>query len=564
MKTQPPKTLPALAACLLLALACGLLPLQAGAAKLVVPEAPPPPSCQAAPYTDRADVRAFARALAEAEALNEEALLDLLADAECQQKALDAISRPAEKRLDWAEYQDIFLTPLRLQRGRAFMQERKQALQAAEAAYGVPPQIVAAIIGVETMYGRITGSYPVLDALATLAFDYPPRAAFFKKELREFLLLLGEENKPAKGLKGSYAGAMGLGQFMPSSYRAYAVDFDQDGFRDIWESPADAIGSVANYLARHGWARDELVALPVDGSALPEAVWEGGLKPSKTIKELRAQGLKGEGSLADDEKATPMALKGKAGTEHWLGLGNFYAITRYNHSRLYALAVFQLSESLKGEAEAPPPPAGRYERFGTVYEQMQSSLGYLEIGVASWYGAKFHGRHTSMGEVYDMFGMSAAHRTLPLPTVVKVTNLDNARSLTLRVNDRGPFHDDRLIDLSYAAAKALGFKQKGTAPVVVEALDHVNYPGQEVAASAPLIYLQAGAFAQRDGAEVELRRVEAALQGKAAVRILESESGAGRLYKVWVGPVQTEAESSRIALLMQAQQLAAPVRVLVD
>ena len=206
---------------------------------------------------------------------------------------------------------------------------------------------------------------------------------------------------------------------------------------------------------------------------------------------------------------------------------------------------------------------GQYEVFGEVYQILDSSLGYVEIGVASWYGTKFHGRLTANGETYDMYAMTAAHKSLPLSTTVRVTNLDNGRKITLRVNDRGPFHDNRLIDLSYSAARALGFADKGTAPVVVEALDAENHP-QEVAArqtsSEPSIpqvsyYLQAGAFSQRTAAESLRERLQHMFVGTSEgtdVQVLESELESGSLHKVWVGPLA--GQESRVQVAGQLQK----------
>lgn len=207
-----------------------------------------------------------------------------------------------------------------------------------------------------------------------------------------------------------------------------------------------------------------------------------------------------------------------------------------------------------------------YEVFGKVYQIMPSSLGYLEIGIASWYGKKFHGRLTAMGETYDMFAMTAAHKELPLPTVVKVTNLDNGRSVVLRVNDRGPFHDDRLIDLSYGAAKKLGFENQGTAPVVVEALDEVNYP--EIVKAPPedpgTYYLQVGAYRSETGAERRLAEVVAVLPSAVPARVLASETENALLYKVWIGPMNSLAEEERIEALVIENRLGTPLRVLVE
>ncbi len=209
-------------------------------------------------------------------------------------------------------------------------------------------------------------------------------------------------------------------------------------------------------------------------------------------------------------------------------------------------------------------PPGQYEVFGEVYEILPTSFGYLEIGVASWYGKKFHGRLTAMGETYDMFEMSAAHKTLPLPTVVKVTNLDNARSIKLRVNDRGPFHDDRLIDLSYAAAKALGFESKGIAPVVVEALDEINHPELVAQTRGESYYLQVGAFQHRFGAEKRMTEVGSILPGSVGARILQSETNSGVIYKVWVGPMKSRTEEEQIASIISRNNFGNPLRVKVD
>ena len=314
-----------------------------------------PVSTYAVEYADRAEVQAFVKELSAKESFDEVELLAIFSQAEYKQNIIDAITRPAERTLNWAKYQDIFLTERRTVSGIEFMEKNRVALDAAYEVYGVPPVIVTAIIGVETMYGRIAGNYRVLDALATLSFDYPPRSKFFKRELGEFILLAREEKKIMTELKGSYAGAMGLGQFIPSSYRAYAVDFDGDGFRDIWNNPTDAIGSVANYLARHGWQRDQQITFEVDGTDMPADLFNVSLKPSTSIAELRTLGMADDArGFESEQSVTPMRLMGKQGEEFWIGLKNFYVITRYNHSKLYAMAVFQLSESLR-EASGNAP-----------------------------------------------------------------------------------------------------------------------------------------------------------------------------------------------------------------
>jgi rare lipoprotein A len=206
----------------------------------------------------------------------------------------------------------------------------------------------------------------------------------------------------------------------------------------------------------------------------------------------------------------------------------------------------------------------QYEVFGQVYEIMQENEGYLEIGVASWYGKKFHGRLTAMGETYDMFGQTAAHKSLPLPTIVKVTNLDNGDSIIVRVNDRGPFHDDRLIDLSWGAAKALGFEKQGTAPVVVEALDKLNHPEIEKLKRQESHYLQVGAFTDRERAEKQLKNVKLAVPEDVPVSILAREIKTGMLYKVLIGPLDDPKEENLVVLRILDRNLGKALRVTVE
>jgi membrane-bound lytic murein transglycosylase B len=276
-----------------------------------------------------------------------EQLLELFAQVERKQSIIDAISRPAEKVKPWKDYRPIFITEARVARGVEFWKQHQAALARAEQEYGVPPQVIVAIIGVETFYGGNTGSYRVADALSTLAFDYPPRAPFFRKELREFLMLAREEQVDPLGVKGSYAGAMGLPQFMPSSFRAYAVDFDGDGRINIWSNPVDAIGSVASYFKRHGWQPGEPVASAarVAGEQVEQGL-SPGLDPLHNVGELRRLGWTSADALDDELPVTAFRLEGAAGAEYWLGLPNFFVITRYNRSVMYAMAVNQLAELL--------------------------------------------------------------------------------------------------------------------------------------------------------------------------------------------------------------------------
>lgn len=280
----------------------------------------------------------------------DEHLQQVFAQAHKQQQILDAISRPAERVKPWKEYRPIFLTRQRIDKGLEFWADNEAALSRAEQEYGVPAEFIIAIIGVETFYGGNTGRYAVLDALSTLSFDYPPRAPFFRGQLKQFLLLTREEQLDPASLKGSYAGAMGLPQFMPGSFRAYAVDFNGDGHINIWTDPEDAIGSVANYFIEHGWQPGQQVVLPASWKGKnTEPVLTGGLDPKHSIKELKALGWRPDGKIASKTKATAFRFEGEKGIEYWLGLPNFQAITRYNRSEMYAMAVTQLAETLKHE-----------------------------------------------------------------------------------------------------------------------------------------------------------------------------------------------------------------------
>lgn len=275
-----------------------------------------------------------------------------LARASYRQSIIDAITRPAEAK-PWKDYRPIFLTTSRIEKGRAFLAEHREELLKVQAQTGVPAEVIVAIIGVETSYGSITGSYPVIDALYTLGFFYPKREAFFSSELGHLFALVREEKLDLGALKGSYAGAMGWGQFMPSSYRNYARDGDGDGRRDLFGSKRDVFASVANYFVGHGWRPGEPVFAQVragEGAApfvpdTPEAKY--------TLAELAAKGYAPAQPLARELPATLVTLEGANGTEHWLGFQNFYVITRYNRSPLYAMAVYQLSlEIAAGTAPA--------------------------------------------------------------------------------------------------------------------------------------------------------------------------------------------------------------------
>lgn len=302
-------------------------------------------------YLEQPAAQEFASRMQTKHGFAAEQLESWLADAEKQQKIIDAISRPAEKTLDWQAYRRIFLTPERIAGGRAFIEQHQDVFARAESDPGLSRYFAAAILGVETRYGEHRGNYRVLDALATLAFDYPPRSSFFRKELEQFLLLTREQGFDPLALQGSYAGAMGYGQFIPSSYRAYAIDFDADGTADILDNPVDAIGSIANYFARHGWKPGQPVAEQVSVNASQRQLAEKALKPSKTLGAFRQAGIPVQSRLPDSAPARLLRLEGKAGPEYWLTYHNFYVITRYNHSSLYAMAVLQLAEEIQASAE---------------------------------------------------------------------------------------------------------------------------------------------------------------------------------------------------------------------
>lgn len=270
-----------------------------------------------------------------------------LTQAEKMDSVLEAIQRPAEGTMNWARYQDIFLTEKRTNAGKNFLENQAEVLQAAEDKYGVPKEIITAIIGVETYYGTRQGSYRVLDSLSTLAFDYPKRPLFWR-ELKAMFALARDEGVDPGTIKGSYAGAMGYGQFIPTSYLAYAVDGDGDGKRDLWGNPIDAIHSVANYFKVHGWKTGEPVTqrVKVSGDSY-EPLVNVSRKPQHVVSDLTTAGVTLTYPVAGDNPANLIKLEGKQGDEFWLGEYNFYVITQYNHSKLYAMAVYQLSESLK-------------------------------------------------------------------------------------------------------------------------------------------------------------------------------------------------------------------------
>jgi membrane-bound lytic murein transglycosylase B len=268
---------------------------------------------------------------------------------------LKAIARPAESTKEWKDYRPLFMTTERIEKGLAFWDEHADTLARAEATYGVPPEMILAILGVETRYGGNKGRNRVIDALATLGLDYPPRAPFFRKELREFLLLAKENGLDPLTTYGSYAGAMGYPQFMPSSWRKLAVDFDGDGRRDLINNPVDAIGSIANYFKANGWKTGEpVVARARIVTQDYDSVITKDLATMTTLDEIAKKGLvpREAGTYLAQEPASAIRLQGENGGEFWLAFTNFYVITKYNRSTMYAMAAWQLSQELKAAREA--------------------------------------------------------------------------------------------------------------------------------------------------------------------------------------------------------------------
>lgn len=303
------------------------------------------------------DVVEFINEMVEKHDFNRDALTKLLAKAEIKASIVEKISTPAERKLTWGEYRKIFITPERVDAGAAFWLENKEMLERITLETGVPGEILVGIIGVETYFGRITGKDRVIDALATLAFNYPPRQTFFRKELMEFLILAREEELDPTVPMGSYAGAMGRPQFMPSSFRAYAVDASGDGKRDIWNSWADTAGSIANYFLAHRWrVGEEVVTLATLSNTwsgpIPEP--ENTLESTDTVESLSKKGVMFSTDLCADSKGQLLTYQGDEGIEHWVGFHNFFVITKYNRSVMYALAAHQLGQqiSLKLAADA--------------------------------------------------------------------------------------------------------------------------------------------------------------------------------------------------------------------
>lgn len=303
-------------------------------------------SVSAGDYKDHPKYEPFIAEMVKEHNYDEAVLRDVLSQAQRKDSILEAISRPAEKVKPWYEYRDIFLTQSRTKAGKAFLKEHKATFDTVEEQYGVPREIIAAIIGVETYYGRHTGSYRVIDALTTLGFDYPKRSLFYR-ELKNYFLMVRDNDLDPLAIKGSYAGAMGLGQFIPSSYISYAVDFDGDGHKDLWSNVDDAIASVAYYFKRYGWQAGEPVASSVslyndDADKLANET----LSLTATVSEWKKRGVNVPKDM-DNREAALFRYELKDGKEYWLAYKNFYVITRYNRSSMYARVVSDFSEILK-------------------------------------------------------------------------------------------------------------------------------------------------------------------------------------------------------------------------
>jgi membrane-bound lytic murein transglycosylase B len=297
----------------------------------------------------RPDVREFINEMSQKHGFSVTELTQAFDQAGFQPSILEAMAKPYEAK-PWYAYRKLFLTEKRIKGGRDFMDKNADALAQAKARYGVAPAMVTAIIGVESAYGVKPGKYRLIDSLSTLAFDYPRRASFFRSELEQFLLLCREEGMDYLTPVGSYAGAMGMPQFMPSSYRKLAADGDGDGKRDIWNNPADAIASVARYFNKNGWHSGEPIAVParVNVDGYREVVSSKNPKATHSLAQLENLGIRPEQRIAGDFRAGLVQLPGENGPDYWITFHNFTVIMRYNHSPLYAMAAYELTREWTG------------------------------------------------------------------------------------------------------------------------------------------------------------------------------------------------------------------------
>lgn len=307
---------------------------------------------------NRPDVKAFMDELVTEHGLDADYVRGMLGGVQIQQSVLEAIARPAERVRPWHEYRAIFLTPERIRAGATFWREHEERLKRLEQNTGVPPEMLTGIIGVETFFGQRTGRYRLLDSLATLAFDYPPRSRFFRSELTQLFLLGRDESLQIDKALGSYAGAMGAPQFIPSSYRAYAVDGDGDGRRDLFDNWDDVLASVANYFVAHKWQPGQpIVTRATLAGPNAQKPGENRLSAESTVAQLAGQGVRFSTDLDSAAPAGLLVFENSNGLEHWVGFHNFFVITRYNRSTMYALAVYQLGQAI-GEAARTARSAG--------------------------------------------------------------------------------------------------------------------------------------------------------------------------------------------------------------
>lgn len=392
------------------------------------------------------NMSAFIRTMAAKHRFDKAELHRIFQSVELQPRIIEAITRPAEA-MPWYKYRKIFMTDTRIEGGVKFMQENAEALAAAEQRYGVPREVIVAIIGVETSYGTNKGSYRVIDALSTLAFNYPKRSPFFTSELENFLLLCREENIDPLKPTGSYAGAMGIPQFMPSSFRAYAADFEGDRHRDIWNNPADAIASVGNYFYKHHWQRSQPVAFQAtaQGEAYKKAL-SGDPKPDRSVAQLQSLQVTPKQTLRQDRKVKLLAFEQEQGQDLWLGLDNFYVITRYNHSPLYAMAVHQLSRAIAehpdirvlSKAAASPD----FPEQAPSIESAQAAI-YLQLGA--------FGNEANALALRDKI----ARHQLPIPRIKPETQ----NQITLYKVQIGPFNSTMEADRMNAQLLEIGIDQ---------------------------------------------------------------------------------------------------------
>lgn len=304
---------------------------------------------------NRPDVQAYVNDLVKEHGLDADYLLAMLESAESQKSILDAMDRPAEKVKPWREYRAIFITPDRIAAGVEFWRAHEARLERIAGKTGVPPEMLVGIVGVETFFGRRAGKFRLLDSLATLAFDYPPRSRFFRGELTQLFLLARDEGLEVDKAVGSYAGAMGAPQFIPSSYRNFAVDGDGDGRRDLFASWDDVLASVANYFVEHKWRPGEpVVARATLTREVARKPADNKLSASASVSEITREGLRFSTDLPPGASAGVIVLEGDDGLEYWAAFHNFYVITRYNRSAMYALAVYQLGQAVGSAVRADP------------------------------------------------------------------------------------------------------------------------------------------------------------------------------------------------------------------